>query len=218
MISSCGLVLRPRREWLFDSGIIIIYSNIAVEMCRLLRYVAELPLMLGRLRILCENAGLPFVSSPLDRKWMYPTAIGALFLSVCLRVAALVFHNAHNLFHLVSLGVFFAGIAAGPVALFVADKRIARTIRKLEGLTVSHPVSSGPNSAKFLLFLIVPRHNREHLIGDLEEEYATIILPDYGERKAKFWYWWKVITCIAPSAWAWVKRILTVALLLRHGH
>lgn len=51
-----------------------------------------------------------------------------------------------------------------------------------------------PTLAKYIL-LLVPKKNREHLIGDLEEEFWTI-LAQYGVRKARFWYWWQTIFSI----------------------
>lgn len=46
-----------------------------------------------------------------------------------------------------------------------------------------------PRTAKFLL-LLIPKKNREGILGDLEEEYRTILLPEYGLRLARFYYWW----------------------------
>jgi len=63
-----------------------------------------------------------------------------------------------------------------------------------------------PSAAKFML-LLVPRRDREHLVGDLEEEYRTIVLPEYGARAAKFWYWCQVLSSIAPLLWSQSKRI-----------
>lgn len=59
-----------------------------------------------------------------------------------------------------------------------------------------------PHAAKFLL-LLVPLRNREGIIGDLEEEYRTILVPEYGHPLAKFYYWWHVIlTCVSSIAGA----------------
>jgi hypothetical protein len=52
-----------------------------------------------------------------------------------------------------------------------------------------------PGSAKFLL-LLMPKKDRGSLLGDLEEEYRTYVLPEYGPAKARWWYWWQVIASI----------------------
>ena len=61
-----------------------------------------------------------------------------------------------------------------------------------------------------LLSLFVRGKNREALIGDLEEEYTTYILPTYGPRYAKFWYWWHTLASIFAIL---VDRLKGLALL-----
>ncbi len=68
-----------------------------------------------------------------------------------------------------------------------------------------------PRAAKLLL-LLLPTKNREHLLGDLEEEFRTILVPEYGLRKAQLWYWWHVFISMAPLVWAAVKRIVAANL------
>ena len=58
--------------------------------------------------------------------------------------------------------------------------------------------------AEMLLYLMLPKHFREHLPGDLEEEFTTIILPKFGARYAKLWYWWQVIRSILASN-KWIR-------------
>lgn len=53
-----------------------------------------------------------------------------------------------------------------------------------------------------LLFLICFRKDREYLIGDLEEEYLTIVLPSCTYREARWWYWKEV----AKSAISSLRR------------
>ena len=82
----------------------------------------------------------------------------------------------------------------------------------LSFFTTTDPQSALPRNAKFLL-LLIPRKSRENLVGDLEEEFSTIILPRCGQRKAQAWYWWQVSASIAPLVWAQVKRIAGIVLL-----
>jgi hypothetical protein len=53
-----------------------------------------------------------------------------------------------------------------------------------------------PISASFLLSLLLKRSDRLTILGDLEEEFATTILPTYGRRRASIWYWFQVVRTI----------------------
>lgn len=64
-----------------------------------------------------------------------------------------------------------------------------------------------PAHAKFLL-LLIPRKHREHLLGDLEEEYRLTVLPEYGPFKAKAWYWWQVVISIGVLMAARAAKII----------
>ena len=83
-----------------------------------------------------------------------------------------------------------------------------------------------PNSPKFLqgqvflrsaqfALLLIPKRNREHLIGDLEEEYRTLVLPQYGQFWAGLWYWAQTSWAIGPYLWMGVKRLLGLATILK---
>lgn len=67
-----------------------------------------------------------------------------------------------------------------------------------------------PKGAKFAL-LMIPQKNREHLIGDLEEEYRTIVLPEYGRFRANIWYWVQTVQAVGFYIWPFVKRVLGMA-------
>jgi hypothetical protein len=69
-----------------------------------------------------------------------------------------------------------------------------------------------PKGAEFLL-LLVPRGYRENLVGCLEEEFATVVLPRYGRQMARWWYCWQVAASLAPIVWAQVKRIAGLILI-----
>lgn len=64
-----------------------------------------------------------------------------------------------------------------------------------------------PRVARFAL-LLIPKKNREHLIGDIEEEYRTVVLPEHGKACARFWYWEQTVLALGFSVWPFVKRIL----------
>jgi hypothetical protein len=54
-----------------------------------------------------------------------------------------------------------------------------------------------PTGASFLLDLCLPKVDREAIPGDLAEELATSILPKYGARRARFWFWTQAVRTIA---------------------
>ena len=77
---------------------------------------------------------------------------------------------------------------------------------------IRHHVSSEPSHfAEYLLYLLLPQKYRECLPGDLAEEYWTLVLPKFGIRKAKLWYWKQVITSLWPVFWPQVKRVAALA-------
>jgi len=80
-----------------------------------------------------------------------------------------------------------------------------------------HPtrLDSTPPYWGLYCLLLIPKRNREHLIGDLEEEFRTVILPRYGPRKAAYWYWWNVIVSIVPFGVQLLKRLLGLAVILK---
>lgn len=74
----------------------------------------------------------------------------------------------------------------------------------------SHP----PRSAQFAL-LLIPKRNREHLVGDLEEEYRTIVLPQFGRFLARCWYFEQVTIAIGCYAWPTIKKILGLSVIFK---
>lgn len=54
-----------------------------------------------------------------------------------------------------------------------------------------------PVRATYLLYTLLPKVDRQTIPGDLEEEFHTSILPKFGPRRAKIWYWTQTLTTIA---------------------
>lgn len=87
-------------------------------------------------------------------------------------------------------------------------RKVIRSIRSIESHALNehaHGVADNiqassdlPKTAEKLLYIILPKSAREHLPGDLEEEYRTTILPKFGLRYAKIWYWKQVVGSIGP--------------------
>ncbi len=72
------------------------------------------------------------------------------------------------------------------------------------GATLGQDGISPPRLAQFVL-LLVPPGRREHVIGDLEEEFKTILIPRYGTRIAKLYYRWHVALEVIRAAAAILK-------------
>ncbi|MGH7047551.1 MAG: permease prefix domain 2-containing transporter [Stellaceae bacterium] len=64
--------------------------------------------------------------------------------------------------------------------------------RNIGGVQLSGP----PDGAKFLLHLLLTKHDREAIPGDLEEEFATDFF-DLGPKRARILYWKRAISTIA---------------------
>jgi hypothetical protein len=70
------------------------------------------------------------------------------------------------------------------------------------------------HSAQFIL-LLIPKRNREQVIGDLEEEFRTIVLPQYGSFLATCWYFEQVAIAITCYAWPTIRKVLGLSFILR---
>jgi hypothetical protein len=55
-----------------------------------------------------------------------------------------------------------------------------------------------PRVGEALLFFFLPKKERDTLPGDLEEEYRTVIVPKFGFRVARAWYWWQAVSSVGP--------------------
>lgn len=71
-------------------------------------------------------------------------------------------------------------------------------------------VNRPPRSAEYIL-LLIPKRNREHLIGDLDEEYRTKVLPEWGPLRARFFYWEQTVVAVVCYVWPVLKRLLGLA-------
>jgi len=64
-----------------------------------------------------------------------------------------------------------------------------------------------PIAAEFLFYFALARNRRE-AVGDLLEEYRTVLVPKFGSRAASAWYWRHVLGSIWPLALASIWRIV----------
>jgi hypothetical protein len=64
------------------------------------------------------------------------------------------------------------------------------------------PKQKGIPALAQILFLFMPNRNREHILGDLEEEYRTS-----NKRFPRFWYWGQVLALIGRYWWVALRRL-----------
>lgn len=67
-------------------------------------------------------------------------------------------------------------------------------------------VVAPPRLAQFIL-LLIPLSQRDQLMGDLEEEYRTVVLPKYP-KLAKLYYWWHALTEVACAVTNGLKGVV----------
>ena len=49
----------------------------------------------------------------------------------------------------------------------------------------------------------LPRHHRDHVLGDLAEDYITHALPRFGPRRARLWLWIHLVKAVVVN---WLSR------------
>jgi hypothetical protein len=210
LLTVFGLVLQPHHCWIHYLGELVALLNIGVMVVLLNR---DLSLMLPLLHGSCGPTGARFPIQDLRRRWRYPLTLVTIGIAVAFQVG-MVFSGtkAGTPLSLVNDGLVFIALAS--VTSFVPlVRRVRRALRSLDSLVSAGELTAGPpKTAKFIL-LLVPKRYREHLVGDLEEEYLTIVLPEYGSQKARFWYWLQVVFSIAPIVWSRLKGIVGAAWL-----
>lgn len=107
------------------------------------------------------------------------------------------------------------------IALLNLDRHLAEAYAEIATEGYNRPKSLpnikgqvSPRAPRFAL-LLIPKRNREHLIGDLEEEYQTVVLPVYGPFRAGLWYWAQTLWAIGPYLWQGFKRVLGWAAIVK---
>ena len=89
---------------------------------------------------------------------------------------------------------FISVLLSLPAMLLQALINFCRPHSNLETSTRS---AQTPSVAHFLLYLFLNKKDRQTIPGDLQEEFQTTILPQFGPRRAKLWYWSHTLTNIA---------------------
>jgi len=75
---------------------------------------------------------------------------------------------------------------------------ILKPIMLLFSMKIGTTLISPPKTGEKILYLFLSKDARKHIPGDLEEEFTTIILPKFGPRYARIWYWKQVFFSLVP--------------------
>ena len=71
-----------------------------------------------------------------------------------------------------------------------------------------------PIFATALLYLILPKRERQTLPGDLLEEYETTIVPKFGATYARLWYWIQVLRSVKPMLGLRIVKLISLGWLV----
>lgn len=66
-----------------------------------------------------------------------------------------------------------------------------------------------PQYAEYLIYLLIPKNNREAVLGDLEEDFHAVN-KKFGLRKAQFLYWFEVIRSIWPFVVGATEKLIKI--------
>ena len=75
-------------------------------------------------------------------------------------------------------------------------------------------VKSVPQGGEKLLYWLLPKEHREYIPGDLAEEFFTVVLPKFGLRYARWWYWRQVVASTGPILRNRLRKLLAIGSLL----
>jgi hypothetical protein len=78
------------------------------------------------------------------------------------------------------------------------DERLAESGGR-KGISEKAVNSEPPKSAEYLAYLVLPKYDREILLGDLTEEYPSVVAK-FGQREAQFYFYKQVVWSIWPLA------------------
>lgn len=95
------------------------------------------------------------------------------------------------------LGVIAIGAVVAVINNHLSKKAKTTPICDKETIKALPPSNTPPKTAEYLLYLLVPRKNRDALLGDLQEDFNEV-REKFGLRQAKIYYWVQVLRSIQP--------------------
>jgi hypothetical protein len=114
------------------------------------------------------------------------------------------------------IAFFFGGIAAYLGEQYIMPRLLGRVLnphRRLSDSDNRRP----PKFAEYLLYPLLPKKDRDPLLGDLEEEYQDI-RRQFGARRAGFWYYWQVGASIGPLLVRAINKLVRWGILTWLGN
>jgi hypothetical protein len=86
-----------------------------------------------------------------------------------------------------------------------AVKAATELIRSVELMrAVEQAPPPPPATAERLACYLLPKRQRETILGDLEEDYRTTFLPKFGPQEARRMYWSQFIRSVAALMPGWI--------------
>ena len=86
---------------------------------------------------------------------------------------------------------------------------VAALLRRLSANGSRKGEVAVPWLPEMLLYLFLPKACREHVPGDLEEEFWTVVAPKFGPGYARAWYWLQVARSVWPLLWGRMMKLAT---------
>jgi hypothetical protein len=212
------VILRVRAGWFHALISLLNLSVPTVLLAREYRFVTGkfVPLY-ERLQQLCTHIGFPCAIRATRMRWLVRSIASGLLLAATLGITGAIFTRRQVLFEYLVLlcqGAVWWGLVSLSRRMRSTQDEADYILRSLEHGEPRLESLCPPRSAKFLL-LLIPRRHREHLIGDLDEEYTDIVFPEYGPRKARIWYWWQVVASLSSLVCAEMRRLAGFIILWR---
>lgn len=76
-----------------------------------------------------------------------------------------------------------------------------------------------PRTPHLLMHYLLPRFTRDALIGDALERFEEIMVPTFGLRAARRWFWWESLRSVAEMlpgrVWKFLLKLTTLEWFLR---
>jgi hypothetical protein len=95
---------------------------------------------------------------------------------------------------LLPLVVLLGALIIVPLHFLLNLRKLPTWFRRLHA--TRSVADSPPLAADYLLSLSLSRRNKSETIGDLTEEFHEEIVPAFGLKAARFWYWKKAFSAI----------------------
>jgi hypothetical protein len=108
-----------------------------------------------------------------------------------------------------SISIVLFYIAIRPIVIFASIlATISLKIFLIEGDKRTTSREMPPSLAEKFLYVFLTAEQRKHVPGDLSEEFHDIILPKFGAKYARRWFWFQTVRSIADNVGVWPMRFV----------